>query len=55
MEPRKVYFLHGEFFDKGRDLLGVDSELLRPTAHPHPRTFDLEVRVDPDCSSAADS
>ena len=27
----------------------IYAELLRASAHPHARPFDLEVRIDPDC------
>ena len=46
-KPRKSTSARAELGEQRRHLLGVDAELLRAAAHPHPRALDLEVRVDP--------
>ena len=55
MEAEDVDLGAREFLQQRRDLLSVDPELLRAATHPHPRTLDLEVGVDPDRHLRAES
>ena len=48
MEAEEVDVGRASSAEQRRHLLGVDAELLRAAAHPHPGALDLEVGVDAD-------
>ena len=56
MESDDVHTRAGVFVEQDcGNLLGVDAELLRTAAHPHARTLDGEVGIDPDGDGRRDA
>ena len=51
MKPLEVQSGLVYLSERLRHLLGIDAELLRPTAHLHARRFEFEIRIHADCDS----